>query len=160
MITHNTEKIMRLSETRPAYRALLTAVAAALAVSVAACGEKQPSDKMSQIPPSGDTASSKMERAADSAEQKLEKAADAAERKLDQAGKAIDDAAVTAKVKSALIAEPNLKALSINVDTMAGIVTLKGTADSQESKQKAEQLASTVEGVRSVKNELVVIRSS
>jgi osmotically-inducible protein OsmY len=40
---------------------------------------------------------------------------------------------------------------------MAGVVTLKGTADSQENRQKAEQIASAVDGVRTVKNELVVI---
>lgn len=148
---------MKMSATKESYRPLFVALAAALAMGVAACGDKQP-DRTSQLPPPGETASSKLERAADAAEQKIEKAADAAERKLDQAGKAIDDAAVTAKVKSALIGEPNLKALSINVDTTAGIVTLKGTADSHENKQKAEQLATTVEGVRAVKNELVVIR--
>ena len=40
---------------------------------------------------------------------------------------------------------------------MAGVVTLKGTANSQESRQKAEQVASSIEGVRTVKNELVVV---
>jgi len=149
---------MKTSISKQVHRPLLAAVAAALALGLAACGEKPSSDRTSQIPPPGDTTSSKLERAADSAERKMDQAADAAERKLDQASKAIDDATVTAKVKSALIAEPNLKSLSINVDTMAGVVTLKGTADSQDSKQKAEQLASTVEGVRSVRNELVVIR--
>ena len=149
---------MKTSEIKQTNRALYIAVAAALTLGVAACNKQGP-ERTSQLPPPpSDTASSKMERAADNAEQKIEKAADAAERKIDQAGKALDDATVTAKVKSALIAEPNLKAMSINVDTAAGIVTLRGTADSQETKQKAERLASTVEGVRSVKNELVVIR--
>ena len=147
---------MKLNETRQVNRTLLAAISAALALGVASCGEKQP-DRFGQTKP-GESAGARIERAADVAEAKIEKAAEAAEQKLEQAGKAMDDATVTAKVKSALIAEPNLKALSINVDTTAGIVTLKGTADSQEAKQKAAQVATNVEGVRSVRNELIVVR--
>ena len=152
---------MKTSDTRQVNCAMIAAIASAFALGVAGCGEKpSPSadnyGKNLQQP--ADTASSKVERAADSAEQKLERAADAAEKKLESAGKALDDATVTAKVKSALIAEPNLKAMSIDVDTTAGVVTLKGTTANFEQKQKAEQLASTVEGVRSVRNELVVVR--
>lgn len=77
-----------------------------------------------------------------------------------QAGKTLDDAAVTAKVKSALVVEPDLKSLTISVDTTAGVVTLRGTADSAESRARAEQIAMNVEGVRSVTNEIVVIKSS
>jgi len=152
---------MQTSVTRQVNRAMIAAIASALALGVAGCGEKpSPSSdnfgKNLQQP--ADTASSTIERAADSAEQKLERAAEAAGKKLETAGKALDDATVTAKVKSALIAEPNLKAMSIDVDTTAGVVTLKGTTVNFEQKQKAEQLASTIEGVRSVRNELVVVR--
>ena len=150
---------MQTSDTKQVNRAMLAAIASAFALSVAACGEKpsqSSADSYGKIP--ADSASSKVERATDSAEQKLERAADAAEKKLESAGKTLDDAAVTAKVKSALIAEPNLKAMAINVDTTAGIVTLKGTTENLEQKHKAEQLATTIEGVRSVRNELVVIR--
>jgi osmotically-inducible protein OsmY len=150
--------MMKPNETRQVDRAMLAAIAAALALGVASCGEQQQPEKFGAGVPPGESARSPMERAADSMESKIEKAADAAGQKLEQAGKALDDAAVTAKVKSALIAEPNLKALSINVDTTAGIVTLKGVTHSQEAKQKAEQVASAVEGVRSVRNELIVVR--
>ena len=141
-----------LSETRQVNRALLAAIAVALAVGVASCGERQPQPSPDKVgksaqPGTQSSGSSTVNRATDTAEQTIEKA-----------GKALDDAAVTAKVKSALVTEPNLKALSINVDTTAGIVTLRGTADSAEAKQKAEQVASTVEGVRSVRNELIVVR--
>lgn len=154
---------MRTSDTRQVNRAMIAAIASAFALGAAGCGEKpsQPSSdnygqNLQQQP--ADTASSKIDRAADSAEQKLEHAAEAAEKKLEGAGKALDDAAVTAKVKSALIAEPNLKAMSINVDTTGGVVTLKGTTENSEQKQRAEQLATSIEGVRSVRNELVVVR--
>ncbi len=161
--TYDTEPIMKTSDTtRQVNRAMIAAIASAFALGVAGCGEK-PSQSSADnygknLQQPADTASSKIERAADSAEQRLERAADAAEKKLESAGKTLDDAAVTAKVKSALIAEPNLKAMSIDVDTTGGVVTLKGTTANFEQKQKAEQLASTIEGVRSVRNELVVVR--
>lgn len=150
---------MKTSDTRQLNRAMIAAIASAFALGVAGCGEK-PSQTSSNknLPQPADSATSQIERAANSAEQNLERAAEAAEKKLEGAGKALDDAAVTAKVKSALIAEPNLKAMSIDVDTTGGIVTLKGTTENFEQKQKAEQLASTIEGVRSVRNELVVVR--
>ena len=72
------------------------------------------------------------------------------------AGAKIDDAAITTKVKAALMAEPGLRSLEINVDTRDNIVTLNGTVDSQEKKQRAMQLAQGVEGVKSVSDNLVV----
>jgi len=141
---------MKNHETRNVNRTVAAAIAAALALGVAACDKNGPQsapEKFGQNVQPGEGPVSTIERTAD-----------AAERNADQSGKALDDAAVTAKVKSALTAEPNLKSTTINVDTMAGVVTLKGTTDSQDTRQKAEQIATTVEGVRSVRNELVVVR--
>jgi len=73
-----------------------------------------------------------------------------------KAGDKIDDAALTTKVKTALMAEPGLRSLEINVDTRDNIVTLNGTVDSQEKKQRAMQIAQKVEGVKSVSDNLVV----
>lgn len=75
-------------------------------------------------------------------------------RAADTAGKAMDDAAVTAKVKSALLADATTKGMNIDVDTSAGTVTLTGTVASAAEKQRAEQLAQTIEGVRAVRNNL------
>ncbi|MFO1310897.1 MAG: BON domain-containing protein [Burkholderiales bacterium] len=72
------------------------------------------------------------------------------------AGAKIDDAAITTKVKAALMAEPGLRSLEIDVDTRDNVVTLNGTVDSQEKKQRAMQLAQGVEGVKSVSDNLVV----
>jgi len=141
-------------------RAWVAMIAGALALTVAACEERSSQDKFGQNSRPGDTASSKGDRAADEVNSRINHAAGVAERKLEnaahEAGKAIDDATVSARVKSALIAEPELKALSINVDTRAGVVTLKGKADNRENRAKAEQVAARVEGVRTVRNELVV----
>jgi hyperosmotically inducible protein len=66
------------------------------------------------------------------------------------------DALITAKVKTALIAEPGLSAMKIDVDTDNGIVTLKGTVDSIDKSSRARQLAGSVDGVSSVNNRLIV----
>ncbi len=68
----------------------------------------------------------------------------------------IDDAAITAKVKTAIIGEPGLKALQINVDTANGVVVLSGAVDSPTSVDRANQIAQAVEGVKSVDNRLTV----
>ncbi len=75
---------------------------------------------------------------------------------VDKAGDAIGDAALTGKVKSALIADPDVKALRIDVDTKNAVVTLNGTADSQAHADKAITVARQVDGVKSVENRLTV----
>lgn len=71
-----------------------------------------------------------------------------------KAGRVIDDSVITAKVKAALIGDPVTKAHEISVETFHGTVQLSGFVDSAESKARASQLASNVEGVRDVKNSL------
>lgn len=70
------------------------------------------------------------------------------------------DAAVAARVKAALSAEPALRSLTVDVKSSDGIVTLYGTADSPANSHQAAMVALNVEGVRSVKNEMVVVRGS
>lgn len=68
----------------------------------------------------------------------------------------MSDAAITAKVKTQLIKDHDVSAMNVNVDTASGVVTLKGHAKSRMESDKAASLARSVEGVKSVKNELVV----
>lgn len=143
---------MNLNENRQRSRAVLTAIAAALALGLAACGEKPSSDKFGKNLERGNTVTPPPNRAADAAP----RPDTGMSGKTANAGKGIDDATLTTRVKSALESDSNLKTLTINVDTMSGVVTLKGTADTPENRQKAELIASSVEGVRTVKNELVV----
>lgn len=72
------------------------------------------------------------------------------------AGQAIDDATITASVKNKLLADERTKGFDINVDTRQGRVTLSGGADSAAAKQAATELATHVDGVASVDNQLVV----
>jgi hyperosmotically inducible periplasmic protein len=70
------------------------------------------------------------------------------------AGNLAGDSATTAKVKSAMLADPDVKGLQVNVDTMNGVVTLSGTVDTKAQADKAVQIATTTEGVKSVNNNL------
>ena len=78
----------------------------------------------------------------------------------DKAGNAIEDGAITAKVKTALLADPDVKGLAIDVDTKNGVVTLKGTADKPANKDRAVAIAKDTGGVKSVEDQLVVKASS
>jgi hyperosmotically inducible protein len=71
-------------------------------------------------------------------------------------GEIIDDSALTARVKAALINEPGIKSTAINVETFRGTVSLSGFVDSEEMAQKAVGAAQKVGGVRSVKNDMRV----
>ncbi|KIH76997.1 BON domain-containing protein [Geoalkalibacter ferrihydriticus] len=71
-------------------------------------------------------------------------------------GEKFDDTVITTKVKSAIFAEPDLKVLQISVETFKGVVQLSGFVDSAQSVRKAGEVARAVEGVESVKNNLIV----
>jgi hyperosmotically inducible periplasmic protein len=73
-----------------------------------------------------------------------------------QAQDALNDGAVTAKIKSKMALDDTVKALSIDVDTDNGVVTLSGSVTSQAEKAKAVQLAKDTDGVSSVVDRLVV----
>jgi osmotically-inducible protein OsmY len=104
----------------------------------------------------GEAVEQGMERAGAEAEQAMEKAGAAAETGMARAAEALDDGAVTAKVKAKLIADPEVAALQIDVDTVDGAVTLTGTAATQALKEEAGKLAAGTEGVKSVKNDIQV----
>ena len=67
-----------------------------------------------------------------------------------------DDAAITAKVKAALVADKSLSALDIKVATRAGQVTLSGSVTNPQASERAMQVASQVEGVKGVQDELQI----
>ena len=70
------------------------------------------------------------------------------------------DIVLEARVKAALSADPALRSVTVDVKSADGIVTLYGTADSPANSHQAAMVALNVEGVRSVKNEMVVVRGS
>ena len=76
--------------------------------------------------------------------------------KQESTGEYVDDSVITTKVKSLLAADDFLKSFQIGVETFKGTVQLSGFAASQKAVDKAGEIARSVKGVTSVKNDLVV----
>jgi len=71
-------------------------------------------------------------------------------------GQTIDDASITAAVKTKLAAEKLATLTKIDVDTRNGAVTLTGNVESEGMRRRAAEIASGVNGVREVVNNLKV----
>jgi hypothetical protein len=76
----------------------------------------------------------------------------------DQARRAINDGAVTAKIKAKMALDDTVKALDIDVDTVGTTVTLSGVVATDAQRQKALQLARETDGVKQVVDQLQVRR--
>jgi len=117
-------------------KTLLISLVVGTAMAGAACQQRTPS-----------TTSQNMNRPAETAS--------TAPSTMGKAANAVDDAAITAKVKTAIMAEPGLKSMDINVDTKDAVVTLTGTVPSAPLKDRAKEIATNVSGVKSVQDNLV-----
>jgi hyperosmotically inducible protein len=71
-------------------------------------------------------------------------------------GAYIDDATITAKIKSRFIEDLKVDASAISVETLKGTVMLSGFAKNAEERNAAERIARNVNGVVAVKNEIAV----
>lgn len=80
----------------------------------------------------------------------------AATRTQESTGQDIDDTAITAKVKAALLNDSQVKSTEISVTTFKGVVQLSGFVDNNDQKDAAENDAKNVPGVQSVKDNLTV----
>ena len=80
----------------------------------------------------------------------------AATQNRESTGEYVDDSVITTKVKTAIYNEPSLKVFEISVETFKGEVRLSGFVNSEQSVKKAGEVAGTVAGVRSVRNNLAV----
>src|SRR5664279_345435 len=74
--------------------------------------------------------------------------------KQEGTGEYVDDTVITTKVKAAVLNEPSLKSAEINVETFKGVVQLSGFVRSQADISKAVDVARSVGGVKSVKNDM------
>ncbi len=75
---------------------------------------------------------------------------------MDKTADAAGDAMITGKVKTKLLADPDVKGLAIDVDTKNGVVTLNGSADKAGNVDKAVSIARDTDGVKSVENKITV----
>lgn len=126
-------------------RAILAALAGALALGLAACGRG----------PAADAGSPSSGRA-----QTLETTGKTGGGKFAAARQPADDKTLVVRVRAALMASPALNATTIEVAASRGVVTLFGTTNTVMRRDLAGYLALRVEGVNSVRNRIVVITSS
>ena len=125
--------------TKTQWRGTGIALCAAVALTLTGCEQKRP----------GETTGQQVDRATQDAAATTKDAAA-------KAGAALDDSAITAKVKAALFAEPGLKTLQIEVDTHDAVVTLSGSVDTSDLRDRAVKIAGSLNGVRQVVDKLVV----
>jgi hyperosmotically inducible protein len=114
-------------------KTLLAAALVGIALGTAGCDQRN----------SGETVGQKLDRAADKVAAKTDEAAT-------KTAEVLDDTALTAKVKAAILQEPGLHSLQIGVETRDAVVTLSGTVDTPGLKERAKQIAGSVSGVRGV----------
>ena len=69
-------------------------------------------------------------------------------------GEYVDDTVITTKVKAAIFNEPTLKSAEINVETFKGVVQLTGFVSTDANMYKAVEVARSVKGVTSVRNDM------
>jgi osmotically-inducible protein OsmY len=83
-------------------------------------------------------------------------AACASTRTHESTGEYVDDSVITTKVKALLANDDFFKSFQISVETYKGIVQLSGFVNSQQAVNKASEIVRSVQGVKSVKNDLLV----
>lgn len=136
-------------------------IALLLIAGLAACDKPGPAEvagkKIDQTAnDAGKAISNATEKIGDKISDATEKVGDKMSAQSAKTGVAIEDAEITAKIKAAIFAEPGLKTLQISVDTVKGVVTLSGSADSQASSDRVKSLAAAVAGVNQVDNRLAL----
>lgn len=125
---------------------VLAAALAGIALFGAGCSDRS----------SPDTVGQKIDRTTDKMAAATDKMAAATDKAATKTATAVEDATITTKVKTAVLAEPGLKTLKIDVDTKNGVVTLAGSVDTAALKERATEIAQGVNGVKSVENNLAV----
>lgn len=164
-MNHTADNPQRRTLMTPAFR---LATAAALALTLAACGQP---DQDATVGQKLDTAIAATEKKADELGERAEAAADRAQVNAEAAtreartsadeatarmGDFIDDAAITAAVLARLAGDPDLSAIKIDVGTRDGKVTLSGPAPTEAARARAAELTISVKGVIGIDNRLVV----
>jgi hyperosmotically inducible periplasmic protein len=124
-------------------RVMLVSLAAAVTLAAAGCASQNANE-------AANTATRQVSNAANTI---ANKTSEVAQNLNKAAGPAVSDATVTARVKAKLLADG---ITGTTVDTTDGVVTLAGSVTGDEQKAKAERDARETEGVKNVKNELIV----
>ena len=105
--------------------------------------------------PSGSTGIN-VEAARDQGKSIVAKTAETVGKAATQLGQAVDAGSVTLKIKSKMALDDLVKARTINVDTSGSVVTLSGTVESSQERERAVRIARETAGVTNVVDKLQV----
>lgn len=128
------------------YKGFLTVLVAAAVLGLTGCKQDGPAEKAGQ----------KIDQAVEQTGKKIDQATDQAGKKIEKAVETMDDAAITARVKTEIAADPVLKTSQISVTTKNGVVRLSGVVDSNQSIDRALEITRGVKNVQATENGLVV----
>jgi hyperosmotically inducible protein len=117
---------------------------------VGTTGEREPIDT--------DAARERGARVGETVAGAINEASDRAAAATAGAREVLSDAGMTSKIKSKMALDDLVRARSIDVDTVDGVVTLRGTVSSEQERQRAVRLATETAGVKSVNDQLRVAR--
>lgn len=122
-----------------------------------ACKQEGPAEKAGQkVDQAVDQAGKKIDQMTEQAEKKVERTKEALSEKGTKAEEYVDDAIITAKVKTEIANDPMLKMSQIEVTTTKGIVRLSGVVDSPQSIDRALSITRSVKGAQVTENHLVM----
>jgi hyperosmotically inducible protein len=123
-----------------------TIVICTLALVLTGCQQDGPAEK----------AGEKVDQTLENAGKKIGKVGDSMTDKAVNTKASLNDAAITARIKAAIVNDPLLKVSEIQVATAGGVVQLGGTVSSQKSIDRAQEIAIGIKDVKLVQNSLIV----
>ena len=139
------------------YSLSAAALAVATLISLSACDQRNDDRTVGQKVDSAiATAEQKTDRAAAELKKDTAQARDSTGKAVDAVGSKMKDAAITTGINAELARDSTLSAMKIDVDTNGGKVAMHGTAPDAAARDRATQLAKTVDGVVSVDNQLQI----
>lgn len=148
---------MKSTQTQASRPLLAFVCSAAVLLALTACNQQDDGKTVGQ---SIDSGLAKTGQAAKDVGQAMQEASKDVKAAGSQAsasiGEKLDDAVITSTVSGALVKDPDLSVIKINVDTRDGVVTLKGSAPTAAARDRATDIAKQVKGVTTVNNQLVV----
>jgi hyperosmotically inducible protein len=149
-------KIINGMQIIPANKVLVTLLVST-AIGLTACKEEGPAEKAGErIDQAVEKTNENIEKQSERIEEVIENRDEALGRKSESVGEFIDDATITSKVKAEMMADPLIGENDIEVVTDKGVVKLTGTVKSQQTADRAVEIAGGIKGVQSVESHLLV----
>jgi hyperosmotically inducible protein len=149
-------KILNALRIIPADKLFVVLLVSAV-MGLSACKEEGPAEKAGKrVDQAVEDTNKNIEKQSEAIQENVEQRDEAMGRKSESVGEYVDDATITSKVKAEMMADPLIGENDIEVVTDKGIVKLTGTVKSQQTSDRAVEIANGIKGVQSVESHLLV----